>query len=178
MPYGDLVKQRVQRFATLEDLDKHDCTIEEREDYEPHIERGAIVYAGVDYGDIIKQAEKEADIVVWDGGNNDYPFYWPKVHVCIVDPHRAGNELTYYPGEVNVRMANIVVISKVNTAPPGSVEQVRKNVQSINPWAQVVETDMIITADDEAKTPRQARASRGGWPHRHPRGHGLRRSHN
>ncbi len=151
MPYGDLVKQRVQRFATLEDLDKHDCTIEEREDYEPHIERGAIVYAGVDYLDIIRQAEREADVVVWDGGNNDYPFYWPKVHVCIVDPHRAGNELTYYPGEVNVRMADVVVISKVNTAPPGSVEQVRKNVQSINPRAQIVETDMVITADDEAR---------------------------
>lgn len=150
MPYGDLLKQRVQRFATLEDLDKQDCTIEEREDYEPHIERGAIVYAGVDYEAIIRQAEKEADIIVWDGGNNDYPFYWPKVSVCIVDPHRAGNELTYYPGEVNVRMANVVVISKVNTAPQGSVEQVRKNVQSVNPWAQVVETDMAIKADDEA----------------------------
>ncbi|MFA5868112.1 MAG: cyclic 2,3-diphosphoglycerate synthase [Candidatus Bathyarchaeia archaeon] len=151
MPYGDLVKQRVQRFATLQDLDKHDCTIEEREDYEPHLERGAIVYAGVDYLDIIKKAEKEADVVVWDGGNNDYPFYWPRVHVCIVDPHRAGNELTYYPGEVNVRMADVVVISKVNTAPPGSVEQVRRNVQSVNPRAQIVETDMVITADDEAR---------------------------
>jgi len=151
MPYGDLVRQRVQRFATLADLDKHDCTVEEREDYEPHIERGAIVYAGVDYEAIIREAEKEADIIVWDGGNNDYPFYWPKVHVCIVDPHRAGNELTYYPGEVNVRMADVVVVSKVNTAPQGSVEQVRKNVQSVNPWAQVVETDMVITADDEAR---------------------------
>jgi len=151
MPYGDLVKQRIQRFATLEDLDKQDCTIEEREDYEPHIERGAIVYAGVDYGDIIKEAEKEADVVVWDGGNNDYPFYWPKVQVCIVDPHRAGNELTYYPGEVNVRMADVVVISKVNTAPPGSVELVRKNIQSVNPKAQIVETDMVITAEDEGK---------------------------
>jgi predicted GTPase len=151
MPYGDLVKQRIQRFATIEDLDKQDCTIEEREDYEPHIERGAIVYAGVDYGDIIKEAEKEADVVVWDGGNNDYPFYWPKVQVCIVDPHRAGNELTYYPGEVNVRMADVVVISKVNTAPPDSVELVRKNVKSVNPKAQIVETDMVITAEDEGK---------------------------
>lgn len=151
MPYGDLVKQRVQRFATIEDLDKQDCTIEEREDYEPHIERGAIVYAGVDYGEIIKEAEKEADIIVWDGGNNDYPFYWPKVQVCIVDPHRAGNELTYYPGEVNVRMADVVVISKVNTAPPDSVELVRKNVKSVNPKAQIVETDMVITAEDEGK---------------------------
>lgn len=151
MPYGDLVKQRVQRFATIEDLDKQDCTIEEREDYEPHIERGAIVYAGVDYGEIIKEAEKEADVIVWDGGNNDYPFYWPKVQVCIVDPHRAGNELTYYPGEVNVRMADVVVISKVNTAPPDSVELVRKNVKSVNPKAQIVETDMVITAEDEGK---------------------------
>jgi predicted GTPase len=142
MPYGDLVKQRVQRFATLEDLDKQDCTIEEREDYEPHIERGAIVYAGVDYLDIIK---------LWDGGNNDYPFYWPKIQICVVDPHRAGNELTYYPGEVNVRMADIAVISKVNTAPPGNVEQVRRNILSINSQAQIVETDMVITADDESK---------------------------
>ncbi|MGD0802940.1 MAG: cyclic 2,3-diphosphoglycerate synthase [Candidatus Bathyarchaeia archaeon] len=151
MPYGDLVKQRVQRFATLEDLDKQDCTIEEREDYEPHIERGAIVYAGVDYLDIIKRAEEEADIIVWDGGNNDYPFYWPKIQICVVDPHRAGNELTYYPGEVNVRMADIAVISKVNTAPPGNVEQVRRNILSINSQAQIVETDMVITADDESK---------------------------
>jgi predicted GTPase len=151
MPYGDLVKQRVQRFATLEDLDKQDCTIEEREDYEPHIERGAIVYAGVDYLDIIRRAEEEADIIVWDGGNNDYPFYWPKIHICVVDPHRAGNELTYYPGEMNVRMADIVVVSKVNTAPPGSVEQVKKNVQSINSKAQIVETDMVITAEDESR---------------------------
>ena len=151
MPYGDLVKQRVQRFATLDDLDKQDCTIEEREDYEPHIERGAIVYAGVDYLDIVRRAEDEADIIVWDGGNNDYPFYWPKISICVVDPHRAGNELTYYPGEVNVRMADIAVISKVNTAPPGSVEQVRKNIQSVNPRAQIVETDMLITAEDESR---------------------------
>jgi predicted GTPase len=151
MPYGDLVKQRVQRFATLDDLDKQDCTIEEREDYEPHLERGAIVYAGVDYLDIVRRAEDEADIIVWDGGNNDYPFYWPKISICVVDPHRAGNELTYYPGEVNVRMADIAVISKVNTAPPGSVEQVRKNIQSVNPRAQIVETDMLITAEDESR---------------------------
>ena len=151
MPYGDLVKQRVQRFATLQDLDKHDCTIEEREDYEPHIEMGAVVYAGVDYADIIRKAEKEADVVVWDGGNNDYPFYWPKVHVCIVDPHRAGHELNYYPGEVNVRMADVIVISKVNTAPQGSVEQVKKNVQSVNHRAQIVEADIVITADDEGR---------------------------
>jgi predicted GTPase len=151
MPYGELEKQRVQRFARMRDLDRYDCTVEEREDYEPHIERGVVVYAGVDYEAIIRRAEKEADVVVWDGGNNDYPFYWPKVHVCIVDPHRAGNELTYYPGEVNVRMADVIVISKVNTAPPGSVEQVRKNVQSVNPQAQIVETDMVIKADDEAR---------------------------
>jgi predicted GTPase len=151
MPYGDLVKQRVQRFATLQNLDINDCTIEEREDYEPHLEMGAVVYAGVDYTDIIRKAEKEADVVVWDGGNNDYPFYWPKVHVCIVDPHRAGHELNYYPGEVNVRMADVIVISKVNTAPKGSVEQVKKNVQSINPKAQIVEADIVITADDEGR---------------------------
>ena len=150
MPYGDLVKQRVQRYAKLGDLNRYDCTIEEREDYEPHIERSAVVYAGVDYEAIIRKAEKEADVIIWDGGNNDYPFYHPKVHICIVDPHRAGNELTYDPGEVNVRMADIIIISKVNTAPPGSVEQVRKNVRSVNPRAQIVETDMVITADNEA----------------------------
>lgn len=149
MPYGDLVKQRLQRFETHEDLDRHECTVEEREDYEPHIDMGAIVYAGVDYQDIIKAAEEEADIVVWDGGNNDFPFYVPSKHIVIVDPHRVGHELRYYPGETNVRMADIVIISKVNTADPENVRKVRENVRKINPTAKIIESNMVITAKDE-----------------------------
>jgi predicted GTPase len=149
MPYGVLVKQRIQRFETLEDLDLHDCTIEEREDYEPHIERGAIVYAGVDYSEILKEAEKEADVIVWDGGNNDLPFYYPNLHIVIVDPHRAGDELSYYPGETNVRMADIVIVSKVNTAEPEKVEEVMTNVQMINPHAKIIKAAISITTKDE-----------------------------
>jgi predicted GTPase len=151
MPYGDLVKQRLQRFETVEDLDKHECTVEEREDYEPHIEMGAIVYSGVDYQDIINAAEEEADIVVWDGGNNDFPFYVPSKHIVIVDPHRVGHELSYYPGETNVRMADIVIVSKVNTATPENVRQVKENVRKINPTAKIIESNMVITAEDEDK---------------------------
>lgn len=151
MPYGDLVKQRLQRFETIADLDKHECTVEEREDYEPHIEMGAIVYSGVDYQDIINAAEKEADIVVWDGGNNDFPFYVPSKQIVIVDPHRVGHELSYYPGETNVRMADIVLISKVNTATPENVKQIKENVRRINPTAKIVESNMVITAEDEDK---------------------------
>jgi len=149
MPYGVLSKQRVQRFETVEDLDRYDCTIEEREDYEPHLERGAVVFAGVDYEDVLKAAEDEADVIVWDGGNNDYPFYKPKVHVVIVDPHRAGDELSYYPGETNVRMADIVVVSKVNTAEPEDVSKVVENVGKVNPKAQVLKAKMVITAERE-----------------------------
>jgi len=149
MPYGDLSRQRVQRFETLEDLDRHDCTIEEREDYEPHLEMGAIVYAGVDYGDVLREAEKEADVIVWDGGNNDIPFYHPSLHIVIVDPHRAGDELNYYPGETNVRMADIVVVSKVNTAEPEKVEQVEANVRRINPKAEIVRAAITIRAERE-----------------------------
>ena len=149
MPYGVLVKQRMQRFETLEDLDHHDCTIEEREDYEPHLEMGAIVYAGVDYGDVLREAEKEADVIVWDGGNNDIPFYHPSLHIVIVDPHRAGDELNYYPGETNVRMADIVVVSKVNTAEPEKVEQVEANVRRINPKAEIVRAAITIRAERE-----------------------------
>jgi predicted GTPase len=149
MPYGVLVKQRMQRFETLEDLDRHDCTIEEREDYEPHLEMGAIVYAGVDYGDVLREAEKEADVIVWDGGNNDIPFYHPSLHIVIVDPHRAGDELSYYPGETNVRMADIVVVSKVNTAEPEKVEQVEANVRKINPEAEIVRAAIAIRAERE-----------------------------
>ncbi len=149
MPYGDLVKQRLQRFETYDDLDRHECTVEEREDYEPHIDMGAIVYAGVDYQDIINAAEEEADIVVWDGGNNDFPFYVPSKHIVIVDPHRVGHELSYYPGETNVRMADIVIVSKVNTADPENVMKIKENVRKINPTAKIIESNMIITAEDE-----------------------------
>jgi len=149
MPYGDLIKQRVQRFQTYEDLDKYDCTIEEREDYEPHIDRGAIVYSGVDYAAILKEAEKEADVLLWDGGNNDFPFYKSDLHIVLVDPFRAGDELSYYPGETNVRMADVVVVSKVNTADPEKVKQVRENVKKVNPDARLISANIIITAEDE-----------------------------
>jgi predicted GTPase len=139
MPYGDLAVQAVQRFAELDDLDKHLCTIEEREEYEPHLREGTIVYAGVDYGRILRQAEKEADIVLWDGGNNDTPFYASDLEIVVVDPHRPGHELAYYPGEVNLRRANVVVINKVDTAARHDVETVRNNVRVSNPKAVVVE---------------------------------------
>ena len=151
MPYGDLVKQRLQRFETYEDLDRHECTVEEREDYEPHLDNGVIVYSGVDYQDIIDAAEDEADIVVWDGGNNDFPFYKPSRHIVIVDPHRVGHELYYYPGETNVRMADIVIVSKVNTAKPEDVKQIKENVREINPDAVIIDASIVITAEDEKK---------------------------
>jgi len=149
MPYGVLARQRVQRFETLEDLDRHDCTIEEREDYEPHIERGAVVYAGVDYEAILKEAEGEADIIVWDGGNNDFPFYHPTLHIVIVDPHRAGDELSYYPGETNLRMADMAIISKVNTADAEKVEEVEANIRKANPDAQIFRAAIVITSEDD-----------------------------
>ncbi len=149
MPYGDLSRQRVQRFETLEDLDRHECTIEEREDYEPHIENGAVVFAGVDYKEIIEAAEKEADVVVWDGGNNDFPFYQPTVHIVLVDPHRAGHELNYYPGTTNVRMADIAIVSKVNTAKPEDVERTIENVKTLNPTARIFKANILIKAETE-----------------------------
>jgi len=149
MPYGDLVKQRVQRFETYEDLDRYNCTIEEREDYEPHLDMGAVVYSGVDYADILKAAEEEADVLIWDGGNNDFPFYEPLLQIVVVDPHRVGHELTYYPGETNVRMADVVVVSKVNTADPSNVQIVKENVHRINPDAKIISANMVITAEDE-----------------------------
>ena len=148
MPYGDLVRQKVQRFATLDDLAKHECTIEEIEEYEPHIMRGVVVYAGVDYEAILREAEKEADIIVWDGGNNDLPFYRSDMHIVVTDPHRAGHELTYHPGETNLRMASIVVINKVDTADPQKVETVRRNVRSANPHATIIEAASPITVDE------------------------------
>ena len=147
MPYGDLRKQIWQRFASYEDLDKHECTIEEREEYEPHIDNGVIVYAGVDYERILREAEKEADVIIWDGGNNDLPFYKPDLHIVVADPHRAGNELTYYPGETNLRMANVVVINKVDTANPKNVEKVKENIRKVNPNAKVLEAASPVTVD-------------------------------
>ena len=138
MPYGDLAAQAVQRFATRKDLDRNECTIEEREEYEPHIEQGTVVYAGVDYEEILRAAEKEADIILWDGGNNDTCFYAADLEIVVTDPHRAGHELAYYPGEVNLRRADIVVINKVDTAKPADVETVRRNIQQNNPSAAIV----------------------------------------
>jgi predicted GTPase len=150
MPYGDLAKQKVQRFADYADLDREECTIEEREEYEPHIARGTIVYAGVDYGAILERAQKEADVIVWDGGNNDLPFYRPTVEIVVVDPHRPGHELTYHPGETNIRRAQVVLINKVSTAKPEDVQVVRDNVKRVNPQATIVEADSPIGVEDAA----------------------------
>jgi predicted GTPase len=139
MPYGDLAAEAVQRFATMADLDSQQCTIEEREEYEPHIRQGTVVYAGVDYEQILHRAEREADIILWDGGNNDTPFYQSDLEIVVADPHRAGHELLYYPGEVNLRRADVVVINKVNTAKEQDIETVRQNIRLSNPKAQIVE---------------------------------------
>ncbi|MGB9301231.1 MAG: cyclic 2,3-diphosphoglycerate synthase [Anaerolineae bacterium] len=148
MPYGTLADQICQRFSSYEDLDRHHTTIEEREEYEPHIDRGGVVYAGVDYEVILREAEKEADVILWDGGNNDLPFYRPDLHIVVADPHRAGHELAYYPGEANVRMADVVVINKIDTADFEDICTVRRNVRSINPRAVVVEAASPITVED------------------------------
>lgn len=147
MPYGDLTKQICQRFAKLADLDKHKCTIEEREEYEPHIMRGTVVYAGVDYGLILKEAEKEADVILWDGGNNDIPFYLPDLHITVVDPLRPGNEISYFPGLTNLLLADAVVINKIDTAYPEDVEEVRANVKRTNPKALVIDAASPIFVD-------------------------------
>jgi predicted GTPase len=144
MPYGDLAAQAVQRFACADDLDKQQCTIEEREEYEPHLREGTVIYAGVEYGRILRQAEKEADIIVWDGGNNDTPFYASDLEIVVADPHRAGHELSYYPGEVNLRRADLVVINKVDTAASHDVESLRSNIRASNPQATVVETSCRV----------------------------------
>lgn len=148
MPYGDLVAQECQRYATYEDLDRYECTIEEREEYEPHINRGTILYAGVDYEKILRSAEEEADVILWDGGNNDFSFYRPSLSIVVADPHRPGHELTYYPSAVNLRTADIVVINKVDTASLDNIERVRKNIATLNPRAQVVEAASPLTVDD------------------------------
>jgi len=147
MPYGDLREQIWQRFASYRDLKKYECTIEEREEYEPHIDNGIIVYAGVDYEKIMREAEKEADVIVWDGGNNDLPFYKPDLHIVVADPHRAGNELTYHPGETNLRMADVVIINKVDTADPKNVEKVKENIRMVNSKAKILEAASPITVD-------------------------------
>jgi predicted GTPase len=148
MPYGDLVAQRVQRFATMEDLHRYNCTIEEREEYEPHIERGVIVYAGVDYQAILEEVEKEADIIVWDGGNNDTPFYKSDLEIVVVDPHRPGHELSYYPGEINFRRAQVIVINKIDTASFDGIAKVRMNIRKTNPKAVVVDAASPIYVED------------------------------
>ena len=148
MPYGDLAKQAVQRFETLVDLDKHDCTIEEREEYEPHIARGVVVYAGVDYEAILREAEKEADIILWDGGNNDLPFYVPDLNIVLADPHRPGHELAYHPGEANARAADIFLINKVDTASSENVITVRENLHELNPNALIIEAASPISVED------------------------------
>ncbi len=145
MPYGDLVAQKVQRFATVEDLNKHKCTIEEMEEYEPHVVRGNVIYAGVDYEAILREAEKEADIIVWDGGNNDFSFFKPDLMITVVDPHRPGHELKYYPGEVTLRQANVVVINKMDSSSPENIQIVRDNIQKVNPGAIVVDAASPLT---------------------------------
>ena len=138
MPYGDLVKQKVQRFADYADLDRHECTIEEREEYEPHIDKGIIVYAGVDYGAILRQAEKEADVILWDGGNNDFPFFKSDLEIVVADPHRAGHELSFYPGETNFRRAKVIVVNKMDTASPQGIETVLASAKKVNPKAIII----------------------------------------
>ncbi len=148
MPYGDLVRQKVQRFATYADLDAHQCTIEEREEYEPHIDRGVVVYAGVDYEAILRQAEAEADVVLWDGGNNDLPFFKPDLHIVVADPHRPGHELSYWPGSANFRMADVIVLNKVDTADLGPISAVRDSAAAVNPEAIMIEAASPILVPD------------------------------
>jgi len=147
MPYGDLVKQKVQRFATVEDLAKHKCTIEEMEEYEPHVVRGNVIYAGVDYEAILRQAEKEADVIVWDGGNNDFSFYKSDLEIVVVDPHRPGHELSYYPGEVNLRRADVIVINKEDSARKEDIKTVKANIKMANPTALVIDADSPVTVE-------------------------------
>ena len=148
MPYGDLVAERVQRFAELEDLDRTGVTVEEREEYEAHIRAGTVVYAGVDYGAILEQAQRECDVLLWDGGNNDLPFYRPDVHITVTDPLRAGHERTYHPGEANLRMADVVLINKVGTARPGQVAAIEASVRELNPEATLIKANSIVTLSE------------------------------
>lgn len=148
MPYGDLTKQICQRYAEIADLDRHECTIEEREEYEPHIRAGNLVFAGVDYEKILRAAEEEADVILWDGGNNDTAFYKPDLYITIADPHRPGHEVGYYPGETNVRLADVVVINKIKTARREDIETVERNVARVNPDARIIRASSPVTADD------------------------------
>jgi len=148
MPYGDLNAQRVQRFASIEDEDRYRVTIEEREEYEPHINAGTVVYAGVDYGAILEQAQQECDVLLWDGGNNDLPFYRPDVHIVVTDPLRAGHETTYHPGEANLRMADVIVINKMDSASLDQVGQLEDTIRRLNPRATVVKANSVVTVDD------------------------------
>ena len=148
MPYGDLAAQRIQRFESDEDLEKHDVTIEEREEYEPHLAAGSVVFAGVDYEAILRQAEKEADVILWDGGNNDFAFYAPDVYITLVDPHRAGHELSYYPGEINVRLADAILVNKIGTASMENVFTVERNARSVNPDATIIEAASPLFIDE------------------------------
>jgi len=148
MPYGDLVKQKVQRFATYDDLKKHNCTIEEIEEYEPHIAKGGVIYSGVDYEAILREAEKEADIILWDGGNNDTSFYKPDLTFTVVDPHRPGHEMIYYPGNTSLRMADVVVINKIDSADPENIQKVKRNIKEVNPNARIIEAESTVTADN------------------------------
>ncbi|UCE34265.1 MAG: GTPase, partial [Deltaproteobacteria bacterium] len=148
MPYGDLTKQVVQRFSAYEDFEKYNCTIEEREEYEPMVRMGTVVYAGVDYEKILREAEKEADVIVWDGGNNDTPFFRPDIHIVVFDPHRPGHETTYHPGETNLILADVAVINKVDSAVPENVEKVRKAIEKNNPRAQIVLADSELSAEN------------------------------
>ena len=151
MPYGDLAAQKVQRYSTIEDLAKHKCTIEEMEEYEPHIERGNVIYSGVDYAAILHEAEQDpggCDVILWDGGNNDFPFYEPDLMITVADPHRAGHELSYYPGEVNMRIADVVVINKIDSASPEGIETVRQNTRKVNPEAVIIDCASPIRVDN------------------------------
>ena len=150
MPYGDLAAQAVQRFATYADMERHDCTIEEREEYEPYIEMGAVIYAGVDYQAILRQAEAEADVIIWDGGNNDLPFYKPDFHLVVVDPHRPGHELRYHPGETNLRLATAVLINKVDTADYHNILQVQQNIRQANPDAAILQAASPVMVAEPA----------------------------
>ena len=149
MPYGDLNAQRCERFETIADLEKYKCTIEEMEEYESHIQEGHIVYAGVDYEEILRSAEKEADIVLWDGGNNDIPFYQTDLNIVVADPHRPGHELRYYPGETNLRMAQVIIVNKVNTAKREAIDEVLSNIARVNPSAEVIQAGSVVTVNDE-----------------------------
>jgi predicted GTPase len=149
MPYGDLVKQKVQRYQTLDDLVKFECTVEEMEEYEPHIVHGTIIYAGVDYEAILRQAEQEADVIVWDGGNNDMSFYLPDLTITVADPHRPGHEISYYPGATNIMLADVIIINKVESATRENIDIVRKNIRTVNPNAIIIEAASPITAEDE-----------------------------